>query len=77
MKKINLKISTTYTSEVELEISEEQYSELRKIEEIQTSTFDNTFLEIYHPNTLDFLTENIKEKDAISWEYEIVNLEEV
>ena len=56
----NFRVKVEYVVELsDFEILEELYNELRYLEELN------------HPKVLDFLSENIKGKDAFEWSYEI------
>jgi RNAse (barnase) inhibitor barstar len=70
MKNIkNLTVTVTYAVSYEdIEVSDEVYEQL---------TNNSEFAEGYVENleALDWLSENIKEQDAMAWKYEIDNID--
>ena len=70
MKKVdNIRVKVEYVVELsDFEILEELYNELRYLERIDMTS---DALILGFPNVLDWLSENIKEKDAFEWSYEI------
>lgn len=70
MRKVdNIRVKVEYLVELsDFEILEELYDELESLERMDMSS---DALELGFPKVLDWLSENIKEKDAFEWSYEI------
>lgn len=70
MKKVdNIRVKVEYVVEISnFEIPEELFDEMEDLERIDMTS---DALMLGFPNVLDWLSENIKEKDAFEWSYEI------
>ena len=70
MKKVyNIRVKVEYVVEIsDFEIPEELFDEMEDLERIDMTS---DALILGFPNVLDWLSENIKEKDAFEWSYEI------
>ena len=70
MQKVNtLRVEVKYVVEISnFEIPEELFDEMEDLERIDMTS---DALMLGFPNVLDWLSENIKEKDAFEWSYEI------
>lgn len=70
MQKVNtLRVEFKYVVELsDFEIPQELFDEMESLERIDMTS---DALMLGFPNVLDWLYENIKEKDAFEWSYEI------
>ena len=70
MKKVdNIRVKVEYVVEISnFEIPEELFDEMEDLERIDMTS---DALMLGFPNVLDWLSEDIKEKDAFEWSYEI------
>lgn len=70
MKKVdNIRVKVEYVVELsDFEIPQELFDQLESLERIDMTS---DALMLRFPNVLDWLSENIKEKDAFEWSYEI------
>ena len=70
MQKVNtLRVEVKYVVELSgFEIPQELFDEMEDLQGMYKTTED---LELKNPKVLDWLSENIKEKDAFEWSYEI------
>lgn len=70
MQKVNtLRVEVKYVVELsDFEIPQELFEEMEDLERIDMTS---DALMLGFPNVLDWLSENIKEKDAFEWSYEI------
>nr|DAV67798.1 MAG TPA: hypothetical protein [Caudoviricetes sp.] len=66
----NLYVKVTYTVGLEdVEVSDEVYEQLYKMADYGFSVEDCESSE--YPEAFDWLSENIKERDAMDWGYEV------
>lgn len=74
MQKVNtLRVEVKYVVELsDFEIPQELFEEM---EYLQGHTINISRAQILYPEVLDWLSENIKERDAYDWEYEIDEIE--
>ncbi len=70
MKKVdNIRVRVEYVVELSgFEIPQELFDQLESLERIDMTS---DALMLGFPNVLDWLSENIEEKDAFEWSYEI------
>ena len=70
MQKVNtLRVEVKYVVELsDFKIPQELFEEIEDLERIDMTS---DALMLGFPNVLDWLSENIKEKDAFEWSYEI------
>ena len=68
MKKITLNVTCKYDVEITREVPDEVYEQLCDIYDNGGSISD---CEIRDGKAMDFLADNVSERDAFNWEYEI------
>lgn len=74
-KNITIRVTCTYDVWIEREVSEEVYNQLCDLYDNHNGKISDG--EIHHPEALDWLGCNISEADALNWEYEIDEMEEI
>ena len=74
MKKVdNIRVEVEYVVELsDFEIPQELFEEM---EDLQGHTIYPSLAQTDCPEVLDWLSENIEEKDAFEWSYEIEEIE--
>ncbi len=79
MKKIRINVKATYTVGLEMGVPDDVYQALCKVYD-NGGDIDPNSIETYRDKELsdaaDWLADNIREKDACEWEWEIVDLSE-
>lgn len=73
MKTITLQVSCKYDVEITREVSDEVYEQLCDIYDNRGTVSDN---ELYKSNATNWLADNVCERDALNWEYEINDINE-
>ncbi|MDE6410037.1 MAG: hypothetical protein K2K81_07330 [Muribaculaceae bacterium] len=68
MKTITINVTCKYDVEITREVSDEVYDQLCDIYDNGGSISDG---EIRDGKAMDWLADNVNEKDALNWEYEI------
>lgn len=68
MKTITINVTCKYDVEITREVSDEVYDQLCDIYDNGGSISDS---EIRDGKAMDWLADNVKESDALNWEYEI------
>lgn len=77
MKGIKLNITVKYTVGVTMKVTDEQYDSLEYMGRRYPFGYNHDIMDSKCWEGYDFLAENIREKDACEWEYEINDLEEI
>ena len=77
MKDIKLVVTVEYRVEVAQTVSDEVFESLQHMESKWPDGFDTLHIDHKCDAAMDFLADNISEKDACEWEYEIDDLEEI
>ena len=77
MKGIKLSLTVKYTAGVTMTVSDEVFESLQHMEERWPDGFDTLHIDHRCDAAMDFFADNISEKDAFEWEYEINDLEEI
>ncbi|MDO4881118.1 MAG: hypothetical protein Q3983_07545 [Capnocytophaga sp.] len=66
----NLTVKVTYcVGLIDVEVPDEVYEELDKMADYGFSVSDSEISKF--PNAFDWLSDNIRERDAMDWEYEV------
>ncbi|MBD5421495.1 MAG: hypothetical protein HDR38_08180 [Treponema sp.] len=73
MKTITINVTCTYDVEITREVSDEVHAQLCDIYDNGGSISDS---EIRDGKAMDWLADNVDERDALNWEYEINDLSE-
>lgn len=77
MKGIKLELTVKYTAGVTMTVSDEVFESLQHMEARWPDGFDTLHIDHKCDAAMDFLADNISERDACEWEYEINDLEEI